>query len=74
MKPKSKTKMTKLFAVSNKDNVVINQCQWFCSMKIAWPWPTHLQRGVNLFELFVKHQPGVTGFGWLQPGRNFLLT
>ena len=33
-----------------------------------------LYRGVNLFELFAKHQPGVAGCGWLQPGRNFLLT
>ena len=33
-----------------------------------------LQRGVNLFELFAKHQPGMAGCGWLQPGRNFLST
>ena len=33
-----------------------------------------LQRGVNLFELFAKHQPGVAGCGWLQPGRNLLST
>ena len=33
-----------------------------------------VQRGVNLFELFAKHQPGVAGCGWLQPGRNFLST
>ena len=33
-----------------------------------------LQRGVNLFELFAKNQPGVAGCGWLQPGRNFLST
>ena len=33
-----------------------------------------LQRGVNLFELFAKHQPGVAGCDWLQPGRNFLST
>ena len=33
-----------------------------------------VQRGVNLFELFAKHQPGMAaaGCGWLQPGRNFL--
>ena len=35
---------------------------------------TYIQRGVNLFELFAKHQPGVAGCGWLQPGRNFLST
>ena len=35
---------------------------------------TQIQRGVNLFELFAKHQPGVAGCGWLQPGRNFLST
>ena len=34
----------------------------------------HVQRGVNLFELFAKHQPGVAGCGWLQAGRNFLST
>ena len=34
----------------------------------------YVQRGVNLFELFAKHQPGVAGCGWLQPGRNFLST
>ena len=33
-----------------------------------------IQRGVNLLELFAKHQPGVAGCGWLQPGRNFLST
>ena len=33
-----------------------------------------IQRGVNLFELFAKHQPGAAGCGWLQPGRNFLST
>ena len=33
-----------------------------------------IQRGVNLFELFAKHQPGVADCGWLQPGRNFLST
>ena len=27
-----------------------------------------------MFELFAKHQPGVVGCGWLQPGRNFLST
>ena len=32
----------------------------------------HVQRGVNLFVLFAKHQPGVAGCGWLQQGRNFL--
>ena len=32
----------------------------------------YVQRGVYLFELFAKHQPGVAGCGWLQPGRNFL--
>ena len=25
-------------------------------------------------DCFVKHQPGVAGCGWLQPGRNFLST
>ena len=25
-------------------------------------------------DCFAKHQPGVAGFGWLQPGRNFLST
>ena len=34
----------------------------------------HVQRGVNLFELFARHQPGVAGCGWLQPGGNFLST
>ena len=33
-----------------------------------------IQRGVNLFELFAKNQPGVASCGWLQPGRNFLST
>ena len=33
-----------------------------------------VQRGVNLFELFAKHQPGVAGCGWLQGGRHFLST
>ena len=33
--------------------------------------PTNLQRGVNLFQLFAKHQPGVAGCVWLQPGKNF---
>ena len=40
---------------------------------LGW-WAATVQRGVNLFELFVKHQPGVAGCGWLQPGRNFLST
>ena len=25
-------------------------------------------------DCFAKHQPGVAGCGWLQPGRNFLST
>ena len=25
-------------------------------------------------DCFAKHQPGVAGYGWLQPGRNFLST
>ena len=32
-----------------------------------------VQRGVNLFELFAKHQPGVSGYGWLQPGQKHSL-
>ena len=28
-----------------------------------------IQRGVNLSELFAKHQPAVAGCGWLQPGK-----
>ena len=33
-----------------------------------------IQRGVNLFELLAKHQPGVAGCGGLQQGRNFIST
>ena len=29
---------------------------------------------LKTLELFAKHQPGVAGCGWLQPGRNFLST
>ena len=32
-----------------------------------------LYRLVQL-DCFAKHQPGVAGCGWLQPGRNFLST
>ena len=32
------------------------------------------QRGVNMFELLAKQQPGVAGCGWLQPGRNLFST
>ena len=36
---------------------------------------THIYRLVQKKrDCFVKHQPGVAGCGWLQPGRNFLST
>ena len=34
----------------------------------------HIQSCAEKRDCFVKHQPGVAGCGWLQPGRNFLST
>ena len=30
--------------------------------------------GRKKMDCFAKHEPGMSGFGWLQPGRNFLST
>ena len=34
----------------------------------------HVQSCAEKKDCFAKHQPGVAGCGWLQPGRNFLST
>ena len=45
------------------------------SSQLKWEGLNPIYRqGVNFFEMFAKHQLGVAGCGWLQPGRNFLST
>ena len=34
----------------------------------------HIQSCAEKRDCFAKHQPGMAGCGWLQPGRNFLST
>ena len=34
----------------------------------------YIQSCAEKRNCFAKHQPGVAGFGWMQPGRNFLST
>ena len=48
--------------------------QWKCRRKLAWNARNHIQSCAEKRDCFAKHQPGVAGCGWLQPGRNFLST